>query len=79
MPPQDQLKQQIEEMRQDMLAEARADEEHERRLRTDIDYALDELSNTYSIATCMENITDMLKRLNSLGYDITAQELYDLY
>jgi len=69
----------LEEMRQDMLAEAKADDEYERKLRTDIDYALDELADTYDVATCMKNTTNMLKRLNSLGYDITIQELYDLY
>jgi len=78
MTQQDQ-QQLLDEMRQDMLAEAKADTEHECKLHTDIDYALDELADTYSLATSMKNITDMLKKLNSLGYDISIQELYDLY
>jgi len=69
----------LEEMRQDLLAEAKADKEYERKLRTDINYALDELEKEYHYTECFINITNMLKKLNNLGYDITIQELYNLY
>lgn len=75
-----QRKQQLlDEMRQDILEEARADEAYERKMRSSIDFALDELENEYHFTECFISINDAIKKLNSLGYDITLQELIDLY
>jgi len=69
----------LDEMYQDLLLEAKADDEYEHKMRTDIDYALNTLEKNYNLIECIANIKGAIKHLNDLGYDISIEELTDLY
>ena len=66
----------LEEWMSDMALEARADEEREREMMEDFDYALKTLGFNEDIT--VSEFAQILHRLKQLGYDISANELMDL-
>ena len=69
-----------DEMRQDMLIEAKQDEAHERRLRNDEDYAMEIVEDNFDLEDSINNIKLAIKWLKTLGYDdVEAKDLLDLY
>ena len=69
-----------EEMRQDMLNEARQDAAYEHRMRTDWEFALDQLDDGQcSIENAVKTLKLVSKKLNDLGWVTGPQELLDIY
>lgn len=59
-----------EEMYQDMKEEAYRDEEHERKLRTDWDYALEHMNEKYQVTEAIEIINKAREELVGYGWVI---------
>ena len=68
-----------DEMRQDMLMEARQDEAEERRMRTDWEFAIEQIDKgNCSLDIAIKTIKAISKKLNSLGWVTSPQDLLDL-
>jgi len=62
-----------EEWRRDMLEESRADEVYEREMRTDLDFAFEELG----AAEIIEQLEKLRSSLESYGWELSFKELCD--
>ena len=68
-----------DEMVRDMMEEARRDEDYENRMRTDWEFALEQLDNKdCPLDNAIDVIKGISKALNELGYVTSPQELLDL-
>ena len=65
----------MEEFRNDMLQEAREDEYHENKMRSDEDYALEYFQG--DLCSIVEDIMEVQKSLNEYGWGFTLQEIMD--
>jgi len=68
-----------EEMRQDMLNEARQDIAHENKIRTEWEAALDDMEKEHDIEEAVKTLKLVSKKLNDLGWVTSPQELLDIY
>lgn len=62
-----------DEMRQDMLQEAKEEEYHECMLRRDYEYALDELG----ISDIDYEITTLINKLSTYGWDVDKSQIIE--
>ena len=67
-----------DEMRQDMMEEARAEADYENRMATDFEYATEQMDNQYNLYEAVETIQTVIHELNNYGHCITANDLLDL-
>lgn len=61
-----------EEWRQEMLEEERKDRAYEIDMRTDLDYALDQLG----AGEISERLEKLQKRLSDYGWEVSYREIY---
>lgn len=70
----------LKEMRKDILEESKRDEEHEHKIRTDYEYALEELDKSECpLHQAVATIRRMSKEMNEYGWVTSPQELLDIY
>ena len=67
-----------DEMRQDMRDEARQEAEHERWMRDDYNYALNQVDCMFELYNAIEAIKVSVVTLNEYGYDVTVEDLLNL-
>jgi len=69
-----------EELAYERNLEARKDAEYEHKMRTDWEFALEQLDQGQcSIETAAKTLKLVSKKLNDLGWAINPQELLDIY
>ena len=66
----------IDIMRMEMLVQQREDEMHEYKMRTDFDFALDELNVSEDMT--IRELKTAIKRLAKYDWDVTASEIIDM-
>jgi hypothetical protein len=63
--------QEKDEIRQEMLEDARIDSLIETRMRYDLDFAVEQ----FDLYEAMETVEDLVKKLNSYGHEISVSDL----
>lgn len=68
----------IQQMRQEKLDQAIADSIYESKLRTDINFAIEQIDSKYDLYNSLRNIKDAYKKLYKLGHHIDLEDLFDI-
>ena len=67
----DTKKEQLEEMRQDML--------EEQRLRENFHYAVTEIEKRYKLQSAVDEIRNFMKELRIYGWNVDLHEIFEWY
>ena len=66
------------QMKQEELDQAIADSIYEGKLRTDIQFAINQLDGKYNLCNSIRNVKDAVKELYGLGHHIDLEDLFDI-
>ncbi len=67
---------QMEELRQDMLDEARQEEYIESRLRTDFDYAIERVNFDFELQDAYEKFKEAADMLREYGHEMSPLDVF---
>ena len=70
-------REEMEELRQDMLAEARQEEIEEHKLRTDFDYAVETIVSNFELQEAYEQFEKAAKVLTDYGWEMSPLDVFN--